>query len=489
MKLALRLTLAIMLWMTLLLGVHGYFVIQREVALFHSDMEMHANLIGEMLKGSAEDLWRTGGLDRILEMVKDANNVEAPMRVRWVYLNGTVDRQFQPILSKEELKAAYEGTDVYVNRRGPDGKKYVFAYFPVHVDGMPLSAVEITQGMGPMYEYIYGTILQKLLLLIGIIAVGGTIVWVLGAAMVGRPVREMVDLAGRVGEGDLEVLLSTTGRPYEMAQLASGLNAMVDRLRETRDRLQRETAKQLETLQQLHHAERLATVGKLASGLAHELGTPLNVVSGRAKMISGQDLTDEQVIESATIIDEQAGRMTNIIKQLLDFARHRRMEKDLVDVNEVITKVFAMMRPMARQRKVSLAYTGEKFPDRIRLDPMQIQQVLSNLIMNAIHAMPNGGVITLQAERKQVTPPPDFSGAEGEYFCLSVTDEGVGIPKEDLSQIFVPFFSTKEVGEGTGLGLSISHGIVSEHGGWIAVESELGKGTTFFIYLPLENKS
>ncbi len=486
MKIALRLTLMIMLWMTVLLTVHGYFVVRREVALFHSDMEVHANLIGEMLKGSAEDLWHSGGIDRILDMIKDANNVEAPMRVRWVYLNGTGDRQFEPILTKKELAPAYEGKDVYLSRRGPDGKNYVFAYFPVHVDGMPLSAIEITQGMGPMYEYVYGTIMQKLVLLIGIIAVGGTIVWVLGAAMVGRPVKEMVEFAGRVGEGDLNVSLSTKGRPYEMAQLASGLNAMVARLKETRERLQKETSKQMETLQQLHHTERLATVGKLASGLAHELGTPLNVVSGRAKMISGQGLTDEQVIESATIIDEQANRMTNIIKQLLDFARHRRMEKSLSDINEVIDKVFAMMRPMARQRKVSLAYAGDRFPDKIRLDSMQIQQVMSNLIMNAIHAMPNGGVITVSAARRRVTPPPDFGGVEREYFCLSVADEGIGIRREDLSQIFAPFFSTKEIGEGTGLGLSISHGIVSEHGGWMAVDSEVGKGTTFYVYLPLE---
>ncbi len=478
----------IMLWMTVLLTVHGYFVVQREVGLFHKDMEVHAKLVGEMLKGSAEDLWRLGGLDRILDMVKDANNVEAPMRVRWVYLNGTGDRQFEPILTKEELTSAYEGKDVFVNRRGPDGKKTVFAYFPVRVDGMPFSAIEITQGVGPMYEYIYGTIMQKLVLLIGIIAVGGTIVWVLSAAMVGRPVREMVEFAGQVGEGDLDVLLSTRGRPYEMAQLSNGLNTMVNRLRETRERLQKETTKQMETLQQLHHTERLATVGKLASGLAHELGTPLNVVSGRAKMISGQGLTDDQVIESATIIDEQANRMTNIIKQLLDFARHRRMEKSLSDISEVIDKVFAMMRPMARQRNVSLAYAGSRFPDKIRLDPMQIQQVMSNLLMNAIHAMPTGGVITVAAARRRITPPPDFGGTENEYFCLSVADEGIGIRQEDLSQIFVPFFSTKEVGEGTGLGLSISHGIVSEHGGWMAVDSEVGKGTTFYIYLPLETQ-
>jgi two-component system NtrC family sensor kinase len=106
--------------------------------------------------------------------------------------------------------------------------------------------------------------------------------------------------------------------------------------------------------------------------------------------------------------------------------------------------------------------------------------------MNAIQAMPNGGVITVSADRKWVTPPPDFGGIEAEYFCMSVADEGIGIRQEDLSQVFVPFFSTKGVGEGTGLGLSISHGIVSEHGGWMAVDSEIGKGTTFYIYLPLE---
>jgi signal transduction histidine kinase len=122
----------------------------------------------------------------------------------------------------------------------------------------------------------------------------------------------------------------------------------------------------------------------------------------------------------------------------------------------------------------------------VKIDPAQIQQVLSNLIVNAIHALPEGGTVTVRYGMKQAQPPADHGGSEEDYAFVEVTDDGIGIPEENLARIFVPFFSTKGVGEGTGLGLSIAHGIITDHGGWIAVRSTVGQGSTFSVYLPVE---
>jgi signal transduction histidine kinase len=132
---------------------------------------------------------------------------------------------------------------------------------------------------------------------------------------------------------------------------------------------------------------------------------------------------------------------------------------------------------------LTIAPTHQPVPARV--DPNQMQQALTNIVVNGIQAMPNGGRLRVGIARRRVRPPTDHPGSEGEYLCLSFEDEGEGIPADDLPHLFEPFFTTKKVGEGTGLGLALAHDIVRAHGGWIAVESHIGKGSRFSVLLPL----
>jgi signal transduction histidine kinase len=200
-------------------------------------------------------------------------------------------------------------------------------------------------------------------------------------------------------------------------------------------------------------------------------------------------MTRAEVVENARIIREQGERMTRLVRQLLDFARRRRPEKAPGRLHEVVESVAAMLSPLAGQRNVTLHVEPVTALPPLLIDRGQLEQVLSNLVVNAVHAMPRGGSVEITTAQVEAQPPADHGSAPGVYACLRVTDHGVGIPVEDQSRIFAPFFSTKDVGEGTGLGLSIAHGIVEEHGGWIAVESEPGTGSTFSVYLPLEATS
>jgi signal transduction histidine kinase len=258
---------------------------------------------------------------------------------------------------------------------------------------------------------------------------------------------------------------------------------MCDRLAEARERVAAETSTRIATIEQLRHAERLATVGQLASGIAHELGTPLNVVWARAKMIASLDPSTE-VAGNARIIAEQSQQMTRIIRQLLDFARPRTPQKAEVDLWQVVRQTMGLLHPLAEKNRVSFVLPQAAPPVPARVDAQLMQQVLSNLAINGIQAMPGGGKLAFSIERERLRPPADHGGPEAEYIALRVRDEGVGMGEETLRRLFEPYFTTKGVGEGTGLGLSVSRGMVREHGGWIAVESTPGKGSCFSVYLP-----
>lgn len=486
MRLAFKLTLLIMVTMAILLAVHSMLVIDREVTLFEEDMERHANLVGNIISASLPDILQNSNVDRLEEFIQNVNKSESKLQVRLVDLNSRPDSFKSPQLSQDDLSPLYAGSRVLKKGIGANGDEALFAYFPIESRLHHAMAIEVSESLTPMKDYISNTIYRKVILFLAIVFFGGILVLWVGARMVGKPVSEMAELANRVSIGDFTGSVPIHDKRDELAHLAFGLNEMVSKLDMSRRRLQEETAKKVETIEQLHHAERLATVGKLASGLAHELGTPLNVVSGRARMVTMGDLNDEEINECANIINEQSERMTKILRQLLDFARRRTPERTTIDVFEPINRTVSLLKPTASAKKIRLIVNQSVRLPAIKADAGQLQQVLSNLIINAIHAMPDGGEIVLTAERREAVPPADIHSPKGKFICIEVRDQGMGIPEDDIKRIFTPFFSTKGVGEGTGLGLSISHGIISEHRGWIEVTSKLGKGSLFSIYLPME---
>jgi len=176
--------------------------------------------------------------------------------------------------------------------------------------------------------------------------------------------------------------------------------------------------------------------------------------------------------------------MTKIIRQLLDFARRGHAKKATVNLKELSRSVLELLTPLAKKRGVVFSLDSGDSAPMLEVDAGQVEQVLSNLIVNGIDAMSDGGELVVHIGEEQ-TPPPAGSGATpGDYLRIDVRDSGMGIRKEDLERVFEPFFTTKDVGLGTGLGLSVAHGIVRDHGGWIAVRSEENRGSCFSVYLP-----
>jgi two-component system, NtrC family, sensor kinase len=300
---------------------------------------------------------------------------------------------------------------------------------------------------------------------------------------VGEPVRKLALQARRIGAGDLSSRITLRQRD-ELSLLAEEMNAMTDNLAEARVQLESETSARLAAIEQVRHADRLATVGQLASGIAHELGTPLNVISGHAAMIaSGEVCSAPEIRETACVIQEQTGRMTGILRQLLDFARRKTTERSPADLVKLAQETVAFLEPLASKRSVRVDFLGREPAVPAEVGTGQIEQVLTNLVMNAIQASPPGAKVEVAVMTRRLAPK-EGDGSERRCVCFEVRDRGKGIPEDARARIFDPFFTTKPVGEGTGLGLSVAYGIVADHGGWIDCASEAGRGSVFTVWLP-----
>ena len=220
--------------------------------------------------------------------------------------------------------------------------------------------------------------------------------------------------------------------------------------------------------------DRLASIGELASGIAHELNNPLTSIIGFSELLLDKDVPDD-VKEDLRVINREAQRTSGVVRNLLTFARKHETESQPADINDAIQKVLELRAYEHRVNNIQVnAHFDADLPEIIA-NSFQLQQVFLNIIINAEHSMiktHGGGTLTITTEQA------------GDVIRISLADDGSGITRENLGHLFDPFFTTKGVGEGTGLGLSICHGIVTEHGGRIYAESELGKGATFIVELP-----
>lgn len=229
--------------------------------------------------------------------------------------------------------------------------------------------------------------------------------------------------------------------------------------------------------EELIRSERLASIGRLAAGVAHEINNPISTISSIAQWLGKRHRADKELQVQFGTIEQQADRCAGIVQRLLDFAHPSSPEATTVDIHELLRNSLSFLKH-ALDRSGIVTVTQYEAPEHHVIgDPHQLMQVLINLTLNAVHAMPNGGELTISTER-----------ATNWNVQIVFSDTGMGIPAEILSSIFDPFFTTKEPGEGTGLGLAISHTIIEQHQGTIKVSSEPGTGSQFVITLPVSRK-
>jgi two-component system NtrC family sensor kinase len=485
MKLTIKIMSLIFLGIIMLLVADGYISVKREINLFDNDMKQNAYLLGNTVKELTLDAWHASGRQRALELIKRVDKEENHMRIRWVWLGNPSSGPYVPHVAPGKLAAVSRGQEISIKKTDEKGPGHRYTYIPVKIGNDVVGALEISESLDELTGYVHKTILRSIILGILMALLGFIMLWVLGIKFVGRPLNRMMEFTREIGEGDFSKRIAVRGKD-ELANLAQAMNQMCEQLAASRETVRKETEARISALEQLRHSERLATLGRLSSGIAHELGTPLNVVSGRAKLIADENLKKEDIVECSRIIKEQVERMARLIRQLLDFARRRAPQKSRIDLKNLSVQVLEMLKPVAVKQNVALKLLKNEDIPPVSIDPFQIQQVLINLVMNGIQAMPEGGRLEVRLHMKYARHPAISNGLEQNYVAIYIKDEGEGIPSNHINHLFEPFFTTKSVGQGTGLGLSIAYGIVQEHGGWIDVQSEVGKGSCFTIFIPLE---
>jgi two-component system, NtrC family, sensor kinase len=480
MRLTRKFLVALTLATLVVLGTNAVLRVQRELAYSDMDMRRDAAFIGSVLGDAVAKTWQMNGQDDARALVAQADLRARSIRVAWLELDAAAPRAW---LERADIDALKRGEVLSKRIDRMDGQiGAVFTYVGVKGPGDRRAALELRESLDEEQRYMHTTIWNTVSSTLALLLAFGLAATALGIYFIGRPARLLVEKARRVGAGDLDGRLELRQRD-EFGDIGREIDRMVDHLAEARQRTDLEARSRIAALEQLRHADRLATVGRLASGIAHELGTPLNVVSGRAQLVASGELTDDESKDSARIIFEQAKRMTRIIRQLLDFARRGKLSKERVDLGTVAAQCVAMLEPMALKAGVQLSLEPGSGVSSWA-DAGQIQQIITNLVVNAIQATPKRGSVTVTVERREAVPPADHGGKPGRYLVVRVCDTGSGISPETLGRVFEPFFTTKDVGEGTGLGLSVAYGIAHDHGGWIDVVSKEGAGSEFSIYLP-----
>jgi two-component system, NtrC family, sensor kinase len=364
-----------------------------------------------------------------------------------------------------------------------DGKEVFSILMPIRVGAAREGVVEIALPMAFIREdYARARreiVFFALLLFIAIVFV----VILVTRYSVLRPVDDLLRGARALGRGDLNYRLIVPANDNEFALLEREFNRMADNLEEQRNNALREMERRLKLERQLRHTEHLASVGRLAAGVAHEVGTPLNVIEVRAEQIL-QDLDDsrERRRRNATIILTQVERISNIVRQLLNLARPYNIQRGVVDLNALISSTLETLETRLHPARIVVEFEpdGEAY---VSGDKELLRQVFINIVVNAIHAMPDGGRLRI-----------DYGDASTEkdgvrFIAARISDTGIGIEEENFPFLFDPFYTTKDVGGGVGLGLPVSRRIVEEHSGWIEAANNEDGGATFTVYLQVAEKA
>jgi two-component system NtrC family sensor kinase len=473
-----RVVLALMIPTVLALGGHGAVRVWQEHAQVLREEFQDLEVTGRAIQIAVENALRDRQLGDARRLLTDmVERQELIDRIR------LFDREVQPLLVSNPLTIGEAVPTAALRQILEAGRPEIF-YQPGPPSYLyylaPLGAPDVEGAMeivrlGSAVDRRRREALIDIVVRLGIVFV--VIVTTATLAMqrqVLRPVGELTRALRRFGREQSVVPLAVTRRD-ELGEVAEAFNEMAVQLETARRRLQSETERVVELEQQVRRAATLAVAGRLASALAHEVGTPLNIISGRAESLLKTLTSDDPAGEDLRAIIGQIDRISRTIGSLLDTVRPCRPELRPTRLPDVVEPLLPLLQHAARQRGLTLEAGLGDVP-AVLADAGQLQQVLINLVMNAIEATPPGGRVSVRASPRVHEARV---GAE-----IAVADTGTGIAPEHLGRLFEPFFTTKPRGQGTGLGLAICREIVRGHGGEMGIDTAAGVGTTVTAWIP-----
>jgi signal transduction histidine kinase len=397
--------------------------------------------------------------------------------------------------------------------RDVEGEKWLEVIVPLHSAERVIGGVRVVSSLNEAQSYLNKKRDRAFILTISSILVILITLTLLFGKFVGNPIQKLVEAMSRAEKGDLEAeahiqsrdelgelgrhfnrMLRTIREAHEQnIQLLSQVNQFNEELTKKIEAATSELAKSNEELKLLNEAlfesqrklsqsEKLAALGQVAGAMAHQIGTPLNSISGYIQLMLQEGNLQSKDQDRLKIIESQLDRLADSIKKLLSFTRQPKPQLRPLDINEVLEELIHLSEPWLHARNIKLLSSFSSNLPPVLGDPMHLQTLFLNLIANALDAMPQGGQLTIRT--RQVLSQTSLE-KNGGWVEISIADTGIGITEESKKRIFDPFFTTKKIGEGTGLGLAICEQIIEEHSGRLDVASEVGKGSTFFVRVPV----
>jgi signal transduction histidine kinase len=485
MSLSARLILLLTIAVGVVTALGGYFILRQREEIHARALrnELYAHAI--TLRLALEDNYRAG---RIGDAQRLIDHLSENPRVFSVILfdeEGRVAMFSNPleagkIVESQEARrviATGEPSEIVQSRIG---REVYSVIMPVRISASRRGAFEISQPTDFIKAKYADARRDIALITLALFAAIIVVVLLVMRYNLLRPIRELLIGAKAIGQGDLAYRVVASRSGGEISQLASEFNRMAESLAEQRLAAERQTEERLALERELRHSERLASVGRLAAGVAHEMGAPLNVIKGRVEMLrENPDSPAEKRARNLDIVGAQADAITDIVRQLLTLARPFNLRREAIEPARLIAAVVELIEADAAKSgvRIEIGQNNHRRPNFVVGDWGLLQQVLMNICINALHAMAHGGAL-------QIEVAPEEQYRSGRTFVgLSVSDTGSGIAPESLDHVFDPFFTTKEVGKGTGLGLSVARRIVEEHDGWIEAANREEGGAAFTTWL------
>lgn len=376
---------------------------------------------------------------------------------------------------------SFDAAEVLLGKKGSGLYEYirgekVFSYFVPLFDeaGQRIGFLQVSRQKSDIYNYIESVHIQAIsfLIIVSMIMIG--IVLFGFNESVEKYLNNISDVMTRVMRGEFSLRTKNQG-PKEIYNLCVSLNSMLDSISEAEIEISKRKSDQKALENKLRQSEKMAAIGQLASGVAHELGTPLSVIDGKAQRLLRKYIIDEKIALIIKDIRYEVKRMESIVRQLLDFGRSHRQHRRWINMSNLVYSASTLVSQEINTNK-EIQFNKPDSDYEIYVDPMRMEQVLINLIKNS-----------LQVEN--VTKVKITWYKQDDYSIYIIEDDGEGINKDEKDKIFEPFYSTKNVGEGSGLGLSVVHGIIKDHNGEIYVTDSVLGGACFTIQLPDENQN
>lgn len=489
-RVSVKLSLVLIVGGFLIFGAYGWYELSTERHALRRGVEQETTLLGRSLQVGVENALRDRQLGDIEETIKQLARIDPEINIVVYDPNNRLiaaARESQPAdPSFQQAREDAMGTGEAVFAFHPARRStHAALALPLTDDnGTVLGGLLVVRSLDDMRGALHD-LQQGIVLTVFLFVLSTSILGLLaGRIYINRPLSRMAAAMKQVRDGNLQLTLPVDRRD-EMGAVAAEFNAMVAELQEARQRLEQESESHRYLQHALQEADKLITIGHLSAGLAHEIGSPLQVLRGRARTLLLRAHDPVEVQRNAEILISQTDRITRIVEQLLRFTRRRTTTLATNDPLPPIRNVVELMQHEAQRRGVSLTLDIPKNLPTLWVDTDEIQQIVLNLIANALAATPRGGQVTVRVEECHLALRN--GGPEGRAVRLVVADTGRGITPDVRARLFEPFFTTRAAEGGTGLGLAVVKGLVIDHGGTITVESTPGTGSTFAVTLPVHN--